>query len=571
MIPFRVLLLVLSTAGFWELLRRRFPAVHPSFLPGLTVALQACLLLLGGLLNVLRETAWLLGGVGTAALAYSLVRDKGKSLKYCASPEYLFLGLGLAVLFFCVRGKVFTHYDNFSHWAQVLSKMLKYDCFPGREYGVLFENYPLGSTVFVYFVVTLTGGAGEPLRMLAQAYMLLACVMPLFSLCRRNALPAFLLIAAAANFLFSYNIQVTELLVDTLLPLVGMCALLFVYTYRDRIAETAPLTALYLVWMLQIKNSAVFFALACGIPFLYYARKNRRTVRALICLGAALAGVLAWRWHCSAIRPDVMATEHSLSISWWATALRDKSTEDIKRIILSLAEYAACWRDLWYFMLFPGVTGLFALLRGKPFRRMWLRTAGAAAVLYLAYQAGLLLMYIFSMRRSEAMLLSSVARYEKSVLIALYYLLTALAVRMMDGEKRGRAFAAALALLLSFGAASWGTESPWSVADYRPYRIGSYDGLEVRRWMEGVKAEYSLPEDGDYAIVISDWDSDYFWCLGMYLFPQSDIAVVGDPTEKALEGIKAQQVLIYDGDHPAVREWIHRNYPGREGRAVIDR
>lgn len=81
------------------------------------------------------------------------------------------------------------------------------------------------------------------------------------------------------NFFFVYNITVTNLLVDTLLPIVGMCALLYVRMYCD--GETKDRTALclsaaYLTQIIQIKNSGIYFVLIAVIWILWkgYKRKD---------------------------------------------------------------------------------------------------------------------------------------------------------------------------------------------------------------------------------------------------------------------------------------------------------
>ena len=565
----RTILLALSTMGLWEILRRHFSA-HISFLPSLAAAAQTCILLLGGILGRLPETAWLLFLLGLTAGVYYTVREKGSNLKSYFRWEYLFLALSLLFLFFCVQGRVFTHYDNFSHWAQVLRKMLGADRFPDRNLSVLFEEYPLGSTVFVYDAVRLSGAEGEPAQMLAQGYLLLTCLMPLFQWSRRNSWPVFLLLAAASNFLLSYNIPVTELLVDTLLPLAGMCALLFVYSSRHQTREAAPFAAVYLIWVLQIKNAGLFFALPAGLLFLYEARKNRRTVRGAAVLAAGLFSLLIWAVHCRLAFPPAAETA---PVPGWASALRDKSPEDIKHIVAGVFRFSLQWKDLWLFLLLMGFMGICCVFVCRKYLPLFRRAALLILLLYAAYQAGLLGMYIFSMPRTHAFYLSSIDRYEKSVLIAMYYVLTALAAKVFSEEMEAGSFPrlAALSLSIGFFLVLWRTDSPRSPADYRPYRIGRYDGLEARTWLETVIRENSLPEDGDYAILIPEWDSDYFWCLGMYLLPDSDIVVLGDPTEQDLDTLTAKQILIQDPDLPSVRAWIHRHYPDQEGRAVITR
>lgn len=76
---------------------------------------------------------------------------------------------------------MFVHYDNFSHWALVVKKIIETNRFPnGFDEIITFKEYPLGSAIFIYFFTKFTN-TNESTQMLAQAYMMLVCIMPLFS------------------------------------------------------------------------------------------------------------------------------------------------------------------------------------------------------------------------------------------------------------------------------------------------------------------------------------------------------------------------------------------------------
>ena len=568
----RMILFVLSTIGTWEILRHRV-RFHESFLPSLTVALQVFLLLAAGLLHGLLGMAAALEAAGLTGLAYYTFREKGRNLKTWLKIEYLFLLLGMAGLCLCVRGRIFTHYDNFSHWALVVKKMLRMDRFPDPGMtGITYWAYPLGSTVYVYFAGRLTGG-GETLWMLAQGYVMLTCLMPLFQLCRGNRWIGLVLALFAGNFLLSYNVQVTELLVDTLLPLTGMCALLFVHANRDQPAKAAPAVFLYLVWILQIKNSAAFFGLLVALVYLYYAGKQHRFGTGAVCAAAGFASMPLWNWHCAVTYPAAEASKHSLSSSWWQEALGEKTVEDVKYIILEVTRFAVRWKALWFCVLLLALIGAGCLLIRKDRRRAFGKAAALILGMYAAWQIGLQLMYILSMTRMEALQLTSLIRYEKTIVIAMVYLLTALGMSLLREEPLRRPVSAGLALLMSASllGLSWNSEdTSRGVYDYRPYRIGIYNGLEVRNWMEKLKAKNDLPEKGDYAILIEDWDSDYFYFLGMYLFPDSNIDVFEQSGPESLKWIsRAQYLLNHDRENPVMREWLHREYPEQEKNDLV--
>ena len=108
-----------------------------------------------------------------------------------------------------------------------------------------------------------------------------------------------------------------------------------------------------------------------------------------------------------------------------------------------------------------------------------------------------------------------------------------------------------------------------NVLDYQPYRIGEYDCLEARTWMERLKKDYHIPDQpGDgtfYALLIEGWDSDFFYYLGTYVFSGTDISVLENANAESLEKIAAQYVLIHDRSNPEIQKWfriITRIKPG---------
>ena len=179
------------------------------------------------------------------------------------------------------------------------------------------------------------------------------------------------------------------------------------------------------------------------------------------------------------------------------------------------------------------------------------------------------------MTRDEAFFLVSFDRYEKTVMLAIAYLAVALAVRTVSETDRIRipqaAATAALSAALCLLACRYG--DAWSPLNYRPYRIGEYDGLEVRTWMETLKAEYDIPDlpgDGTfYAFLIEGWDSDYFYYMGTYVFSGTDITVYENADQETLNRTNAKYVLIHDRENPIIRQWVQEHAQDQAGNDVI--
>ena len=263
----KLILFCFSNVGFWEIIRRH-SKIHVYFLPSLTIAFQTVLLFFAGLLNFLPEMVLFLYLMGFFGLGCYLYKDRNFSLfKTYMKTGFVFLAIVSGIMLIFLRGKVFASYDNFSHWALVVREMLETNRFPNfTDTIITFTEYPLGSSSYIYYFSKLISPS-ESIQMMAQVYMMLSCIIPLFVFAKKNVLAATAVILAATNFFFVYNIRTTELLVDTLLPLVGMCGLLFAYFACWKSDEKINYfyAALYVVQLIQIKNSGIFFAVLISI------------------------------------------------------------------------------------------------------------------------------------------------------------------------------------------------------------------------------------------------------------------------------------------------------------------
>ncbi len=225
----KLILFMISNLGFWEYVRRK-SRINIFFLPAFTVCLQITVLFCAGLLNCLKITTWLMFVLGLLLTLNYLIKDfKNVVSAYC-NGGYIFLVVSFCMLFFVCRGQVFTHYDNFSHWALVVKNMLFTDRFPSfQDTKILFQEYPLGSASFLYYFAKLVSDS-EAAQMAAQGFMMLSFIMPVFKCVKRNIAVSVIYVLLFTNYIFCYNIAIINLLVDTLLPLQGMAMLYFVYS-----------------------------------------------------------------------------------------------------------------------------------------------------------------------------------------------------------------------------------------------------------------------------------------------------------------------------------------------------
>jgi len=589
----KILLLVFSTLGLWELVRRSFPRADVSFVPGITVAAQVTLLFLAGLLNLLREALLLFTAAGLISLGMYSYRDKGiRFLREYLKPAFFFLAFCLLVMSFFLRDKVLTHFDSFSHWGLVVKNMLATGRFPNHLDTVIrFQEYPLGSAVWIWYFCKLAGTA-ENVQMFAQLFMLLVSIMPLFSLCKKGWPLALVLILTFTNYVLICNALVTDLLVDTLLPLVFAAGLLYVLQYRPAAAGPDSVRSLFpaafcMIQLTQVKNSGLFLAAVIAVVLLFQASREKKLLPSLVCVLSPLASFWLWYRHCQYAFTSAAVSKHAMTAVNFTGTFRSKSPEDIRLIFRSLVDFVLTWKETW---LTLGVLAVAAVLvfffdrSGKSGRKKAFGLLLLAFLLFVVYQVGLFGMYVFSMPGSEATGLAGFARYERTILIAMAYLALVPVLRMISENwqsenqlsenqssgKRllpGRAAALLVAGVMTFCVFGHMVSSRGRVI-LAPVDLNGYSA-ERRGWVEQAKSDYSLPDGGSYAVLTSKENVNYLTYICRYVFLSSDVTAVAVESEYDLDKLSAAFILNFDRDNPVVRGWLSLLYPEQADSAVI--
>lgn len=579
-------LFIISNLGFWEFFRSK-TKVNSAFFPGLTVALQVSVLFFAGLLNILPEATYTLYAFGIIYCVYSFIKRKGKDFfSFYLKPCYIFLALASAYAIVYLQGKSFVSYDDFSHWGLVVKQMLSKNRFPNFEDTVIFfQEYPLGSSVYIYYVAKLIDSA-EGLQMFAQTYMLLCAIMPCFIVCEKRPVTAFVLITLFTTFILTYNVSITCLLVDTLLPLIGAVALFFavfhLLQFRKNLADSSDyqsilwLISLYLVQLVQIKNSGLFFALTVSIATLYLIKPHIRKLSfsSLASLAFPYVTCFLWHKHCKYLFSSAAKSKHALTITNFENVLAGKTSDDILAICKSMLKFSITNSNAVKAGITVLIVCIVALLLSRisgtlsAQKRKSIILCGVFCVLiYALYQFGMLLMYIFSMPLYEASILASSGRYCRTILVFDYYILLLLLLSSMSElgkSKKHFIVNIACAVLFSF-AVILGNKS--SLSSLLSFNSSSSD---FRHWIEKSSAIYQVIPGSSYCFLLQSEDYSYDGYLGRYLFqsPYTVKRVVDENTDMSdLENYK--YIFNHDKDNPIIAEWITENYPEQIGNDVI--
>ncbi len=201
----------------------------------------------------------------------------------------------------------------------------------------------------------------------------------------------------------------------------------------------------------------------------------------------------------------------------------------------------------------------------EKFGKVFLKTAAFSLVIYVTYQIGMLAMYLFSMPGKEAIDLSSIERYTKTILIAILYLNMVpamLLIAQLNG-KRAKTIITTGCIFTSFFAGMYiSSGSITTVVQDKP------DASE-RNWFENAALTYSVRMYESYCNLIPSDDSGYAYCLGLYLFQSDAITSKVIESEDDLNDITSKYIFVYDQNNEIIQNWILENYPEQLGNEVI--
>lgn len=590
----RLILFFMSSIGYWEFFRKK-GKIHVYFLPGFTVVFQISVLFIAGILNCLIPAYLLLFAVGLILVTYYLVTEKGQFPIRYLNEGFIFLFCAVCLCALALRGKIFVFYDNFSHWALVVKSMLITNRFPNfSDTTIRFQAYPLGSSSYICYFAKIVS-TSEPTQMLAQCYMMLCFILPIFK-CgekyrggaaqkaeggeivpfHRAVLPRIfnvVFLAIFTNYIFCYYMQIINLTVDTLLPLEGMAAVFFVFSEcikKDEEGEKVSfLYAIpFLCAAIQIKNSGIFFALLACIAIIAAIFKYKMNWKsgAVACVSPFISLYL-WQAHCAYVFPSALTTKHAMTLLHYYGVLAQKTVKDVITIAEKIGAFTVQGRELLCFLalliIVTVITLIFIRQKRKQLMELWI----VCISIYAVYMLGMLFMYMLSMPLGEALSLASSVRYRKTILIALYYIVMWFFMSTLPQiENRKQYWAAALAALLTL-VVTWKYERGFASI----FRSEGPDDAVERMWIENTADEYGIPPQKSYMICApSGGRTEYIGYLCQYIFYSSHISSREITEASQLDdAIEYDYILLYDNENEIINDWVAKNYPEQTGQDVI--
>lgn len=568
-IIYTVLLLLvffISNLGYWEFIRCKIE-INKLFAPSLTICFQISVLFFSGLLNILLISTYSLCAIGIVLFLFYLYKEKVKFLKEYLTFGFVYLFISILIVILAVHGQLFTHYDNFSHWALVVKNMLLNNRYPNFEDIIItFQDYPLGSATFIYYFCKIVSEE-ESIQMLAQAYMMLAMILPLYIYIKRNKILSTLILCIFTNYIFCFNIQIHDLLVDTLLPLVAAAITMYIFEECEKRDDRIVFLgfSLYLCTLLQIKNSGIFFAaILCVVLIIQTVRKKRNYIISILSVIFPFFTMYLWKKHCKYVFSNSDTAKHAMTITNYGNTFLEKTPEDINTIVTGMKKFVVSGLDFYLLVALLFFVALIVVLFYREGIKQYLVLFVSNTLIYISYCIGMFFMYLYSMPGSEATSLAGADRYRKTIFIALYILILIFLFNILSDmsgnwHKIIVSFSVMILLIVS-----------WKINCNGFGTIFKTGNATERIWFQETMQRFNVPQNESYIICIPEEDSGYTRYLCRYLFLSNNVLVRVIKDKEDLDDIKKYQYLFdRDKNNEILNEWIEQNFSNQKGNDVI--
>lgn len=568
----RFTLLFASFTGWFLYLKRRW-RLQPELIPVLCCTAIGSVMVLAGILNIITLTRRLIFGAGVLLLLYQgcvclrarLAGDR--DWRPLASLAAFFL---LSAYFaFILRGSQFCHTDNYTHWAVVARDILVGEQLPNFQFlSSAYEAYPVGTACFIDYVCRVIG-TSDACLCFAQCFLLLSAIFALFALTGRGNRWKIALAVIGGVYILIANIQINDLLVDTLLPALCLAGLAILIAEESRPRRAMPMASIVVTFIVSVKNSGLFFALlASGAALALLIR--RRCLRglwkeALLWLAALpLFFWYLWRQHVAYVYTQGLTSTHALSLQLYQERFGEKTAADISAISTrfwaqTLSPQNEC---LWVLGLLLLVLGVGLMLRKPLVHPKELPIAAASAASAALYELFLWGTYLFSMDTPDAAGLGSYQRYSQTLSIFLYGVMLIYLLRYFPWPrvKAKRALAALLCCLCLL------TPILPHRGDLSMLIKPSQRRDQLRDRLEAMKLEWQIPYGKRYLLYRTDETPEGEWLVSIvsrYAFNAAGVTVCDSQTlSRALDRADDYDYMIIINRDEALQDTLNtRGYP----------
>lgn len=554
----KIILILISSIGYYLYLKRK-DYIKDEFIPIFIISSIGIIEFIAGILNIMKLATMLITLIGVIVFIKEIIIIKKSKIKFNFS--IIIYTIIILISLYRIKGIILTHYDNFSHWAMIVREMLLKDRLPNfQDNLIVFTSYPPGTACFIYYVCKILWNS-ERIMLFAQSLLVISSIYTIFAFCDKNKKISYIIAIITTIFLLIGNIYIDQLLVDTVLSVMGIAVLSIIIFYRDDSKKSLLISIPILSLLIVVKNSAIFFVIIDLLVWITYFIKNNgvknifKTKYITLILMPFFMLVL-WKAHINLVFDHSNSTKHAMSISNYVYNLKQKDTNEIKEISKSIFNRMFSFEDienLIILMLFFVQVLLIVILRKNKNLRLGMIKALILMILsYIIYQIGILLMYIFSMPGGEATGLSGYIRYYRTLILFEYGISSISILYFFNNieiiEKYKNIIIELLITVIIFIPIMFYPQNIKSVFTKIPVE----NNPEVRNKILELKKIYNIEEEKSYLIYVSNEDisKGYLGYICKYDFRSNNINVINSFNElESMDKIfDYQYLIIYKSD-----------------------
>lgn len=547
----KLVVFIFSCMGYYIHIKRK-TELKEEFIPIVLISGITVIVFLGGILNFLKVTAYILGIIGVILLfknLYLIIKNKEK-LDF--NKNILILGLLFVWAAWILKGVILTHYDNFSHWAMIIREMISENRLPNFESTtILFTSYPPGTACFVYFVCKYLGGS-EAIMLFAQSIIILSSLYALFAFADRKNKVNYIIAFITIIYTLITNIFINQLLVDTVLPAMGIAALALILYYKDEPKKGLIYSIPIFTMLILVKNSGVFFIIIDILVWLKIFIKNNGfkalfKTKYLLLVLVPVCALLIWNAHTDIVFESADTAKHSMSVENYLINLENKEDSDFPLIISQMKERMISLKDIDNQILIICIVAYFVMIiasfKNKESRKEIIGMLITFVLTYVLYQISLFAMYVFSMPPYEARHLAAYTRYFRTMVVFNVGITCITMIRFLERfefNKISKQYIAKIVLIILICIPVWLNKNSLVLL----YKNTS-GGNESRNIILSYKNTHSIEEQKSYLIYLSDnteFNPDYMYYICKYDFRSKDVKVIKNFSE--LENM--DKVFDYD-------------------------
>lgn len=553
MMSMKILVLILSFLGYILILRDKLD-VKVEFMPIIITSIIGITMFVGGIFHIMPivTVLILIFGIIQLRLLKRVSFDMDEILKLL-----LFTIIALIAMWL-LRNVQFTHYDNFSHWALVVREMLAIDSMPTSASKIIeFNSYPTGTAGFIYYICKIVGET-EGIMAFSQLFIIISAIFSCFAFINKKNWYMVVVLVFSAIYFIGYNVTVTELLVDTVLSVLGIALVSIILYYRDELDKVILFTMPIMVFLICIKNSGVYFWIISAICIFYMIKKNEDSAvyKKMFRIYSILVPILflvMWKIHTTLTFGKSGVSKHSMSIINYVKVLMTKSKGDLIVILKAFFEKTISLENPAIILIIVVIFIAAISLIIDKLRKTDLdidfgkKMIFLSIIVYVTYTISLLGMYIFSMPINEAVQLAGYERYNKTIVMYMYGMIMLLymdySIRKENINMKNIIISIVLILFVIMSSKE---NISWTTGEFS----SAYDN-KVRNRVVTLKNDYNIDEEKKYYVYISDMDAapDYVYYLSKYDFRSNDIVVGNSENPQDIDLNNLDYIVILEKDN----------------------